>query len=420
MPEVSVIIPNYNHTRFVTAAIDSVLQQSYRDVEIIVVDDGSTDDSAAVIARYGARVRYIYQQNQGLGAARNTGIKAAAGRFVGLLDADDAWLPSYLAHMMTLVARHPDAAVYYANARYMDVNGVEMPGLVTGATVAPDQVYAQLLRANFLIPSTILLRRDVVMAAGLFEQQDRAMHGCEDWDLWLRLAPHHRFVGAYTPLVRYRVHGGSLSAGVDKMQRAARAVVEKHVGVDDGRPAAWSEPKRRAYGGLYRYDALTSVQRQGDWDAAAGYLARALAIDPTLAVDLDLFYDLALGTQPPAFHGTPRDLDLRANRAHVRTLLTRLFAAADAAGPPRPARRTWGTAWCALALAAYNHGDFAASRQGFLHAVTLRPGLWRDPRVRGGLLKSFLGASLVARLRTVRRHPAWSPTWTAERPPRGL
>ncbi|MCB9159892.1 MAG: glycosyltransferase [Caldilineaceae bacterium] len=335
MPEVSVIIPNYNQSRFVTAAIDSVLQQSFRDVEIIVVDDGSTDDSAAVIARYGDRVRYIYQQNQGLGAARNTGIKAATGRFVGLLDADDAWLPTYLAHMMTLATRHPDAAVYYANARHgRQRRGDAWPRHRRAGR--PDQVYAQLLRANFLIPSTILLRRDVVMAAGLFEQHDQAMHGCEDWDLWLRLAPHHRFVGAYTPLVRYRVHGGSLSAGVDKMQRGCRAVVES--------TSAWTRatlpPGPRPNGVPTAASIATlrsrrcSAKEIGDAAVPAIWPGRWPSTR-RWPWTLDSFYDLASGhTAAWCPRHAARPGPARQPGARARALLTRLLRAADAVGGP--------------------------------------------------------------------------------------
>jgi glycosyltransferase involved in cell wall biosynthesis len=101
-PRVSVVIPNYNHTRFITGAIQSVLNQTYRSFEVIVVDDGSTDNSREVVASFGSQVRYIWQENQGLAGARNTGIRAARGQLIGLLDADDQWLPDFLEKMVAL------------------------------------------------------------------------------------------------------------------------------------------------------------------------------------------------------------------------------------------------------------------------------------------------------------------------------
>ena len=93
---ISVVIPTYNYGHFVTEAVDSVLAQTYRHYEVVVVDDGSTDDTRARLAPYGDRIRYIHQENQGLSAARNTGIRAARGGVIGLLDSDDKWHPRKL------------------------------------------------------------------------------------------------------------------------------------------------------------------------------------------------------------------------------------------------------------------------------------------------------------------------------------
>ena len=101
---VSIIIPNFNQARFVVSAIESALGQTYPFFEIIVVDDGSTDNSREVVARFGNKVRYMWQKNQGLAGARNTGIKAAKGEFIGLLDADDEWERNFLDSMLALAA----------------------------------------------------------------------------------------------------------------------------------------------------------------------------------------------------------------------------------------------------------------------------------------------------------------------------
>jgi hypothetical protein len=136
-------------------------------------------------------------------------------------------------------------------------------------------MYETLLRANFIIPSTVLARRQALAEAGLFDEVPRAMGGCADWDLWLRLARTQEIAGTPECLARYRLHGESLSADVTGMQQAAQAVMLKHFGPDDGRPEAWTDEKRRAYGGFYRHSALTLVERRGDWQASAGYLRQA-------------------------------------------------------------------------------------------------------------------------------------------------
>lgn len=395
-PRVSVVIPNYNQSHFLVGALDSVLAQTVAAAEVIVVDDGSTDDCRQVLTRYGDPVRVIHQGNLGLAGARNTGIRAATGEFVALLDADDQWMPTYLATMLALADCNPEAAVYYCQARCMDEAGRDLPQVLGGPPVPPTELYATLVRANFLIPSTILMRRRVVVAAGMF---DATLRSCEDWDLWLRLLPQQQAVGTDACLVRYRQHGASLSKDPRGMLDAATAVIRKHFGEDDGKPfQAWSD-KRWAYGGLYRYHALVYVQRRADWETAAAYLRRGLRVDRTLADDLSLFYELAMGTQATGFRGTGTGLDLAANAAGLQRMLTALF---DGRHAPdlRPCRgRVHGMAWFGLGLLAYNTNELAVSRRALSRALTWRPGVWREPRLRGALLKSLAGDSMLRELR---------------------
>ena len=110
--------------------------------------------------------------------------------------------------MVGLTDRYPEAVVYYCQARCMDVDGHDLPRVLGGPVRPPDKIYQTLLRSNFLIPSTILLNRSVVFEVGLFDQ---SLRSCEDWDLWLRLLPKHKFIGTIDCLVRYRLHEFSLS-----------------------------------------------------------------------------------------------------------------------------------------------------------------------------------------------------------------
>jgi glycosyltransferase involved in cell wall biosynthesis len=395
-PRISVVIPVYNQAEFVGHAIQSLLHQTINCHEIIVVDDGSTDDSRAVVSEFGDKVNYIYQENQGLAGARNTGIRAAKGDLIGLLDADDIWVPDYIEKMMALVERHPEAAVYYGCAQSIDEQGHELPQIFGKPAMHSDSLYHTLLRANFIIPSTVLMRRAIIERAGLFDQ---TLRSCEDWDLWLRLLPGELFVGTSVILVKYRLHRRSLSADPAGMQRAAQAVVEKHFGPDDGRWEAWSGEKRRAYGGVYRYYALLSVQRQNDWYSAGCHLSRAIQIDPTLAEDIDLFYDLAHGTQPLGHRGTAFQLNLSDNAHRIlsmiksasRELLSREFSHIFS--------RANGTACYALGLVADNIGDRQASRHYLISALKYRPDLWRDRRMIRHLVKAFFPPIVTEKVR---------------------
>lgn len=396
MTRVTVIIPNYNQSHYVGDAIRSVLNQTYRDFEIIVVDDGSTDNSREVVAQFGDRVRYIWQENKGLAGARNTGIHAAQGKLIGLLDADDEWLPRYLENMLLLVDRFPNAAVYYCSAQGIDAEGNDLPQVFGRPSRQLKSLYQMVLRANFLIPSTILMCRPIILNAGLFDQ---SLRSCEDWDLWLRILPNHEIVGTNECLVRYRIHGSSLSTDPVGMQNATRLVIRKHFGVDDGKFETWSQDKRRAYGGVYRYHVLTSIQRQSDWQAGAAYMRKALLTDPTLAVDLDLFYEFVFGTQTPGYRDTAYCLDLDRNAELIMNMLANVFDAVEYPALESLRRKAFGTANYAIGIVAYNtHRRDLCSRY-LSQALAFSPKLFLDRRIVITLIKSCLHPSMVKLLK---------------------
>ena len=212
-PLVSVIIPTYNYGRFVTEAVESVLAQvlpdgqAYTDYEIIVVDDGSTDDTRERLAPYLDRIRYIYQENRGLSAARNTGIKAARGNFIAFLDSDDLWLPEKLAVQAPVLERDPEvgllgcAAVGYDEAHQRQASReISAEELVVSARFGPGSVVA---------------RRECFETCGLFDEELRS---AEDRDMWIRIARRWRIVKLSQPLWEYRIHTGSMSFNIEKMK----------------------------------------------------------------------------------------------------------------------------------------------------------------------------------------------------------
>jgi glycosyltransferase involved in cell wall biosynthesis len=404
--KVSVIIPNYNNAQYVAGAIQSVLAQSFADYDIIVVDDGSTDNSRQVVHSFGDKVRHIYQQNKGLGGARNAAILASEAEFIGLLDADDEWSPNFLEKMVALTSLFPSGAAYFCGAQGIDTQGNSLPQYFGGApksnsTLRRGNLYARLLRLNYLIPSTFLVRRSIFEEVGLFEQNNRKMHGCEDWDLWLRMARTHDFVGTPSRLVRYRIHTNALSANPGKMQDAARAVIEAHFGPEEDNVLNWSPEKRRAYGGLYRYDLLTSVQRQQDWQNAANYFRKALEIDPSLSKDIDMFYELALGYQPSGYRGTRQHLNLQNSIAELEKLLYEVFSKSPPSWQASVRRTAYGMANFAIGLAAYNTGQRRVSRGYLMKALFFYPGLWFDPRVSANLIKSFVSQTWIQKLQNL-------------------
>ena len=208
MKPISVIIPCYNSGTHLAQAIDSVLAQTCPASEIIVVDDGSTDDSPAIMARYGDRIRVVRQANAGLPAARNAGIQAATGEWLAFLDADDWWHPDFLLKTAQ-VLESSDAALAYSGWQ-----NVGAPPPYHDPYVPEDYEQAEPSKAVRLMRSTgwpvhaALTRRDVLFEAGLFNP---ALKSCEDFDLWLRVALTHRIARVPEVLAFYRFHPGQMS-----------------------------------------------------------------------------------------------------------------------------------------------------------------------------------------------------------------
>jgi glycosyltransferase involved in cell wall biosynthesis len=398
---VSVVIPAYNQARFLKDAIESVLSQTYSISEIVIVDDGSTDETPEVAQQYGNSIRYIRQENQGLAAARNTGILHSNGKYIALLDSDDQWLTSFMQTMTSLISQNSDATVFYCGWRYVDAAGCVLPQQPQTKVVPPDEIYWALLRANFLIPSGVMLERSQILKAGLF---DPAFRRLQDWELWLRLLKAgHIFVGSNACLVHYRLHGNALSDDPHGGQQAVMALVEKHFGTDGGDRDTWSREKRRAYGGAYRYHLLTSINYQNDWRSGKEFLRHAVQIDPTLVNDLDLFYELALSSQPLGYRGSSEKIGLVNNAELIINMLNEVFNLPFAPASSSLHRQVFGTAYYALGLVAYNTGNYYFSRRFLSKALYYRPDMWRDNRIISNLIKSFLGSTILNRLREYRR-----------------
>lgn len=266
---VSVVIPCFNHGRFLREAIDSVAGSTLPDAEIVVVDDGSTDDTAAVARSYGARVRLVQQGNRGLSAARNAGIAVAQGRLLHFLDADDRIDPQFLARMAQAADQHPDAAVFCGGWRLVDA--ANRP-FATGSVCFPADPYRFLLGGNPMPCHAVVVRSTAIAAVGPF---DESLGALEDWDLWLRLArAGQRFVAVAGASVDYRRHPGSMSRDVGRMLAAARTVLARHRG--HHARARWRGMRAIRFG-QYCENVLPEVRRSG-----IGSLGRALLRHPAL------------------------------------------------------------------------------------------------------------------------------------------
>lgn len=216
---VSVVIPCYNHAQFLAHAIESVLTQSYSNFEIIVVDDGSTDDTAEVVRRY-SPVHYVYQDNAGRSSARNTGLWQSRGEFVVFLDADDRLLPNALETGINCMREHPECAFVSGHCRVIDSNGVILPS--PRQRHVEHEHYLQLLRGGSYIwcPAVALFQRKVFDFVHGF---DPALMPVEDYDLYLRITKDLPVYSHNQVIAEYRQHRSNTSRDVTVMEHAALA-----------------------------------------------------------------------------------------------------------------------------------------------------------------------------------------------------
>jgi glycosyltransferase involved in cell wall biosynthesis len=222
-PLVSAIIPTYNYGRFVVDAVESALGQTYRHVEVLVVDDGSTDDTRERLAPFGDRIRYIYQENQGLSAARNTGIGVAKGHYIGLLDSDDVWGPRKIEVQIDYLQKHPEVALL-ATEDLAD-RRAGWPEAEPGRDFPVQRLPLEdlVLRSRFS-PSSAVIRKEVFAAVGLF---DTGLKSAEDRDMWLRIACRFPVAKVKAALTWYRYHGGNMSYAAGRMEENEVKVLQK-------------------------------------------------------------------------------------------------------------------------------------------------------------------------------------------------
>jgi glycosyltransferase involved in cell wall biosynthesis len=219
---VSVIIPTYNSGPLVVEAVASVLAQTRPADEIIVVDDGSTDNTAQRLEPVRERIHYVRQANSRVAAARNTGVGLSTGDVIAFLDADDAWHPQKLARQLSVLERRPEIGLLATR-----VTGLPGPTLPLDGRAEPrvtDLALQNLLVANVLATSSVLVRRSVLDRAGEF---DRQLFGPEDYDLWLRCAQVSGVAVLDEPLTAYRDTYGSLGKQADTMRRGLLAIHAK-------------------------------------------------------------------------------------------------------------------------------------------------------------------------------------------------
>ncbi len=236
--KITVVIPSYNRIQVLIRAINSVLAQSSPVDEIIVVDDGSDDDTAHQIATQFPQINYLYQQNSGVSTARNHGIRAAQHAWIALLDSDDSWLPDKIAEIRAIQQQHPDYRLFHSDEIWIR-NDVRVNAMHKHQKFG-GWIFPQCLPLCVISPSAVVMKRELFDDVGMF---DASLPACEDYDLWLRIC--HKYPVYYINkqlITKYGGHDDQLSRhywGMDRFRiRALRNILASNVLSEDNRRAA--------------------------------------------------------------------------------------------------------------------------------------------------------------------------------------
>ena len=278
MADISVIIPAYNQAAYLAEAIQSVYAQTFTDWELVVVDDGSTDDTVQVLAGFqDSRISVVNQARKGVSAARNTGVCHSSAPLVTFLDADDLFLPDKLKALHRYLSDHPDVGLVVGGKLWIDSLG-RNSGEKAGTLTRLD--FPELLLTNDIPTSGLMIRREWLERVGGF---DESMHTCEDWDLWLRLAAAGcQLSRVKTVVVAYRIHSGQVTGDAAAMRIGTLGLWEKFFNL----------PNLPSY--LLPYRSLTVAAalvrtsarafRSGEFEVGNRDLAKAITLDPSLSV----------------------------------------------------------------------------------------------------------------------------------------
>lgn len=409
-PLVSVVIPTYNRASYLGDAIDSVLQQTYANYEVIVVDDGSTDGTDNLIQTYGQRVRYIREKNQGVSVARNEGVRISGGDYIAFLDSDDIWMPDKLGRQISLLNRFPECDLSFSpawivNARLDRIQGFPLFGGLAANEITLERLY---LTDIILIP-TVLLRRDVFWAVGGFDPDIRFG---EDWLFVLRLLSRGALVAYLSePLASIRRHSPTQSHFPNLL--LADQVLADHLTVLNRcfglYPGGMSESlKRRALANQYVLGALTSLA-VGFVQKSCDLLTSAFSIDPGFADFVPLYGQDIVNV---AFDHAREDSG-KLNHAKVVEFVEsaledrRMFALAHASFE----KQIWAKVNLALALDAHYKADVKQCRKWLIRSIKLDPSCLSNAGITLMAIELFAGKSTASAVRKIGRKllPAIGP-----------
>ena len=283
MPSISVVVPTYNAEHTIFKTVKSVQKQTFSDLEIIVINDGSTDRTLELLQSItDQRLKIFSYKNGGLPVARNRGISHARGEFISFIDADDLWTPDKLELQLAALQQHPEAGVAYSwNSYFMD--GQEESVFPYDPVFFEGNVYDKLLVNNIVgNGSNILVRRKAIESVGEFEP---TLKSCEDWDFYIRLAAKWHFVVVTKHQILYRQSSNAMTSKVDVMEKEALRIVEKAY---EAAPPEYQFLKKQSLAWVYEYCTQQYLKNSTDVSGvnqARQKLWKAICLHPQILLE---------------------------------------------------------------------------------------------------------------------------------------
>ena len=277
-PTFDIIIPSYNAARYLPATIESVITQTYKSWRILLVDDGSTDETGEILEPYrkslGEKLVYLRQPNGGMCQARNAAIRNSSAKFLAFLDADDTWLPCRLRESLNAFRRRPEIGLDYGYNSRVDADGEVIDVFTDKGKHGEGWIVSHLYMRSLDVPClTVTVRRECIDEVGNF---DEGLQATEDRDLWLRIATRYQVALIPKVIAQYRISPSALTSDPDRMLQGQLQFIAKHF----GRPGCGPRERRVALSRAYRQRAEALAQR-GQMRSALLSAARALAWQPT-------------------------------------------------------------------------------------------------------------------------------------------
>jgi glycosyltransferase involved in cell wall biosynthesis len=389
-PRVSVVIPCYNHATYLGEAVQSVLNQSCSDYEIIVVDDGSSDNTSQIAKSFGDQICYVYQDNAGLSAARNTGIQLARGDLIALLDADDLYEINFIKTITDHFARHPNIDGVYCGFQFVDHGNHPLPQ-PTGTIYSPENLYPALLKGNFFVPASMVVYKYCYETVGLF---DTSLSAVEDWDRWLRISKKYNVMGISDCLVRYRIIDGSMSSNPEKMLSNRLSVIRKHFG-DLSNYLEWGKVERSAYAHVYLSGLIEFIQSH-NLEKAYECFRKMVIILPELVDSSDVWGELSWGDQPRGFRGDYATINIKRSEGYLLNLLDKLWRDPYILSSCTTKKySSYANAFYSLGLRSYCGGHLRHARRYFLRAVKIDFHWMFKKELQFAFIKSLVGIRIV-------------------------